>query len=384
MIEPSTRAPTSETPFSDDARERQVLAEICAMGLKRAQSTIPSFEAIDWDRLVSLARTHRVVPIVWRALARLEAPEIPAATRRELEGAYRDNALAAMRATAHLTKIVRALGEAGIRALPLKGVCLAASYYGDVAGRHAGDIDILVDPSHFDRANEIVRRLGYLRISNTTRAIAPDSFDEDLYFRLHSMFASPDGAVVELHFRLHFNPAILRVDVDAIESEGARAKLGGVQLPVMPTDLQFVFLATHGARHEWERLQWIYDIAILVDRVSDAEIIGWLALADEYSLTNPVIQALILAHSVFDISLPKEIRRIYDRSLRIRYMVARAKRAVVRGPDGNSEHAEPSFKIGRRFYRMCVTGQPAYLWHEFRNGLGALVARAIRPGAVLA
>lgn len=362
--------------------ERLLLARICASGLSRAPKEPIEVEGIDWQQFSSLARRHRIVPVVWRNLALPPALVIPPDVMREVREAHKRNALSAMQSAAHLMKIAGALAAAGIPALPLKGVCLAALHYGDIAARHAGDIDLLVAPAHLARANAIMRELGYLRISNETHAVMQEPFDEDMYFRLHSMHLSTDGAIVELHFQLHFNPAVLTVDVAEIVGLGIRARFGKASLAAMPNDLQFIFLATHGARHEWERLQWIYDIAIMADHASDAEIREWLATAEKHRLTNPAIQALVLAQRIFGISLPAEVARAHRKSLRIRYMVRRAERAMLRGPERAPDQLGPAFKLSRRLYRMCITSRPDYLWHELRNGFGALVARLTKPTAV--
>jgi hypothetical protein len=195
------------------------------------------------------------------------------------------------------------------------------------------------------------------------------------------MYVSADGVVVEMHYQLHFNPAVLPIDIRDVVGQGLTAPLGKRALPVMPSDLQLVFLATHGARHEWIRLQWIFDIAVTVDRASDADVRQWLKTAARHGLTNPVVQALVLAERHFGVPLPAEVMRAYRGSLRIRYMVSRAERAI-NGDPSEPPLPEPQFKLGRRLYRMCVTSRPAYLWHEFRNGFAALFTRLMKPSAV--
>lgn len=366
---------SSSSQRSDLDPEQTLIRSICAAGLVRAGKQSIETDGVDWTKFMLLARRHRIVPVIWRSIAAVRDRNLPPKVLRELKEADQQNALSALQSAAHLVKIVTALSAAGISSLPLKGVALAALQYGDIAGRFVGDIDLLVSPEHLARANAIMGELGYARISNDTRAIIRQPFQESTDFRLHSMHLSVDGAIIELHFQLHFNPAILSVDVAEIVASGPRTTFGKASLPSMPADLQFVFLATHGARHEWERLQWIYDIALMVDRASDAEVRSWLATAERHRLTNPVIQGMVLAQRMFGIALPEEVELAYRRSLRIRYMVQRASRSVSRGPATPSDVAHDRPKLGRRLYRMCVTGRPDYLWHELRNGMGALAGR---------
>jgi hypothetical protein len=361
--------------------ELRLLAWLCTSSLSRASLPTVGTAGIDWSHFSALARHHRIAPVVWRNLSDRPDLDIPSNAKRDLAEQHRANALHCMRTAAHLMRIVEALAKVGIPTLPLKGVCLAALYYHDIASRHVGDVDLLVAPTHLSRANQIMRELGYNRVSNDKRTVMKEPFEEANYFRLHSMYVGNDGIVVEMHFQLHFNPAILPINVKDVVARGATVSLGRAVLPVMPTALQFVFLATHGARHEWIRLQWIYDIAAMVDRASDAEVREWLKTAAHHRLTNPVVQALVIAERHFGVPLPAEVIRAYRGSLRIRYMVSRAEKAINSDPSG-PPLPEPQFKLGRRLYRMCVTSRPAYLWHEFRNGVGALFTRLMKPSAV--
>jgi hypothetical protein len=274
--------------------------------------------------------------------------------------------------------MVKALNAAGIPALPLKGICLALRYYDDIAARYAGDIDLLVPRAEVDRADDVLRGLGYLRVANKTRTVVGESFEEDTDYRLHYIYISRDGVPLELHFQLHNNPDVLAVDVAGVIAEGMSVAVGGTRLPIMPDDLQFVFLATHGARHEWVRLQWLCDIAVMMKRARPGEVAGWLAFAKRHSLTNPVVQAMVLAERLFALPPTPEIAPRYRRSRRIRYMVQRAEHTMFADQERKIDKPLASFDIGRRVYRMSMTGRPVYLWHELRNGWKAVSARFAR------
>jgi hypothetical protein len=359
--------------------EVRLLASLCAASLKHG-TTLPRVGAVglDWSRFAALARHHRVSPLVWRNLREWSDVEIPAWVVQDFREAYQENALHSLRLTSHLVRITAKLAASDIAAIPLKGISLAARYYPDLASRHAGDIDLLVAPAHLDRATETIRALGYLRVSNKSHVVVAEPFTEEMYFRFHCIFISPDGVLVELHFRLHNNPDILAVDVPDIVAAGNSVQFGNVSLRTMPDALQFVFLATHGARHEWVRLQWVCDIAVMVDRATPDEVRAWLAEAERYGLANPAVQALVLAHRLLGVALPPEVARAYARSRRIRYMVRRAEEALAQ-PAGKAEEPEATFKLGRRLYRMCMTSRPRYLWHELQNGFKAISARLMKP-----
>lgn len=375
-------SPVSEswTPRPGARPEERRLAWLCSLGLRHSAVAAPAeSDPVDWPRLVAIARRHRVAALVWRNLRARPDIEMPAAIVEQFRAAAHLNATNALRLTAHIVQVVSRLGSAGIQVLPLKGICLAARYYPDVSTRHAGDIDLLIAPENMATADSILRGMGYHRVTNTTHVWMPEPFTEDTDYRLHFIYMSPDGVLIELHFRLHNNPDVLPVGVDEIVAKGNTVRLGSATLPVMPDALQFVFLATHGARHEWVRLQWVCDIAMMVDRATADDVRAWLANAAGFGLVNPVVQALVIARHLLGIELPAEVSRAYARSWRIRYMVRRAENLLLKSADHKTDGPSQSFNPGRRLYRICVTSRPSYLLAELKDGLKALSARLAKP-----
>jgi hypothetical protein len=370
---------TEPTSLASAGPEERLLLWLCSSGLKhQAELPAPAHGDIDWRRVAALAQEHRVVPLIWHNLSKRPEVELPDWLVAEFRATHRQNALHGLQVTSLFIRAVSALSTAGSPSLPLKGVCLAARSYDNVAARYAGDIDLLVSPDHVSSAGVVLRETGFLRTSGKARTVGK-RFIEDPDYRLHTVYISRDGTPLELHFQLHNNPAILPVVVADLIAAGSTVKFGGTSLPVMQDDLQFVFLATHGARHEWVRLQWVCDIAVMLDRASSSEFQAWLATAERHSLINPVVQAMMLARRLLGSELPPEIDRRYGRSHRIRFLVRRAERSMFQG----ERRAPPSFDVGRRLYRMCITGRPAYLWHELRNGLRAVTGRFAKPPAAL-
>ncbi len=83
-------------------------------------------------------------------------PRLSALKRR-----YQINLHKALFLSRELIRIVEHLSALGIEVMPYKGVALAEMAYGDIALRHAGDIDLLIRPQDFPRIRDAVRELGY-------------------------------------------------------------------------------------------------------------------------------------------------------------------------------------------------------------------------------
>lgn len=114
-----------------------------------------------WPLILEPAYSHQVYPLLYRNLLELGFPGVPQAVQTELKSAYLVNAFRNQLFTEELARLLKLLGEAGVPAIPLKGVTLAQSLYGDPAARVSSDIDILLPPGDAVRARRVILRNGY-------------------------------------------------------------------------------------------------------------------------------------------------------------------------------------------------------------------------------
>src|SRR3989441_9965406 len=117
--------------------------------------------ALRWDLLLGRAGAHEVTPLVYRNLATLEFSGVPDPVRARLTDAFRINAIRSMLFAQELARLLRLLNQAGVPSIPLKGVTLAESLYGDYALRVSSDMDILVPPGEVVRARRLILGHGY-------------------------------------------------------------------------------------------------------------------------------------------------------------------------------------------------------------------------------
>ncbi len=367
--------------FANAGAEERLLCRLCDMALSGEVPHTPlKASEIDWRRFVALVRRHRVAPLVARVLLQGAAIQPPPWVIEHFQEEEAENGLNSLRLASELIAVVDALAAEGIASLPLKGICLAVRSYGDMALRHAGDIDVLVSPDDLVASDRIVRALGCTRISNKTHEAVPESFVENAAFIHHLCYGTPTGALLELHFSLCPNPKLLPLDVRAAVASGPRVRIGNRQLPALPDAFQFVFLATHGARHKWRRLQWVCDIAAITQGRSAGELDLWLTEAARYGLRNPALQALVMTSRLFDRPLPTGIAKAFGRSLPARYLVRQAELTIFRSLQDAPDKSAAGLDIGVRLYRMCLTARPGYHWNEMWRGMQSVWARATRSG----
>jgi hypothetical protein len=162
-----------------------------------------------------------------------------------------------------LIRIVNRLDSLGIEVTPYKGVVLSEVYYGDMAMRQSGDMDLFVHVADVPRIKSAVRDLGY-----TPRVPIPVEAEADyLASGYECTFDSPAGKnLLEVQWALQPRFYAVDFDMEGLFERAVTVNVGGrrVKTP-SPEDLLLV-LALHAAKHVWARLIWMRDIAQTIKR----------------------------------------------------------------------------------------------------------------------
>src|SRR5262249_2407753 len=88
---------------------------------------------INWPQVLEQVYAHGVYPLVYSNLRELGFSGVPDAIRTELKRAHLANTVRNQLLSQELAHLLRQLSDAGIPTIPLKGVFLAESFYGDPA-----------------------------------------------------------------------------------------------------------------------------------------------------------------------------------------------------------------------------------------------------------
>ncbi len=259
----------------------------------------PKLASVDWDQFMELTLHHRVYPSVYKQLKQLNSDHVPERVMKTLAGLYQHNTFEMLRLSGEMEQICRRLREADIDVLLLKGPVLAAELYGDIALRTSVDLDMMVDWRQLGRVEEILIGQGYVKDDYIKTVLG------DWKWRHHHVtFTHPHKRTkLEIHWRLNPSPGKEPSFRALWESKRISALTGG---PVysLGTEMLFIFLVMHGARHGWSRLRWLMDIHQLVTHQS----IHWpklIRLLRTYHYTHVAGQALLLASSLLGTEIPE-------------------------------------------------------------------------------
>lgn len=225
-------------------------------------------QPLDWEYVLNIAGRNGLLPLLSRNLLKYFRDRLPAEIDERLASFYQSNAQGNLYLSFKLTEVVKLLEDNGIPVLSFKGPTLAIQAYGDPALRHYVDLDILVQPRHFDRAIELLLNNGYqseISSGPLTRKLLFFTRQKDL-----SLFSSDNRTRVELHWKLSGTHFSLPFELDQLWNRMDSLNLGGNDLRVLAFNDLFVYLCLHGSRHGWERLAWVCDLNELIRRRGSA------------------------------------------------------------------------------------------------------------------
>src|SRR5712664_3295927 len=227
----------------------------------RDRQRLASFlRSSDWARLLILAEEHGVTGHLTASLRGLEEGLIPPEIRQALVDRQRAQIFFTLRLTAELFRILEQFTSEGIGALVVKGPVLAVRAYGDPAMRAYGDLDLLVRQRDIRRATDLMMAAGYHAAVTFAAIDAGKIPGQYLFSRADS------NLLVELHNDLTLRYFPRRLPLEAWFERQVCVQLDSREAPALSVEDELVLICVHGAKHLWERLMWIADVAALVSR----------------------------------------------------------------------------------------------------------------------
>ena len=247
--------------------------------LRRAlngETALPDADNIDWTVLLRLADAHAVIPILDIALRDLSLPDNVA---EELHSAVKRSAGWSLAQSAELVRLADLLDKNGIPFVAVKGPLLNAYLYGDLSVRSSGDIDLFVKREAVPQMRDILASNRY----PLTSTLHWNSSSACLHSRESEVsFVSPSEVSIDVHWRLlppYFASAFDKADV---WTSLKTATVAGRPVRILAPEPLLLFLCAHGAKHMYERLGWICDIARFLTITPDLDwntVISWAGRA---------------------------------------------------------------------------------------------------------
>src|SRR4029077_9652399 len=208
---------------------------------------------------------HGVTGLLTERARDLEDVLNPPNIKQELADRQRAQTFFTLRITAELFRILERFTAEGIGAMVVKGPVLAVRAYGDPAMRSYGDIDLLVRQSNIRRATELMTSAGFTPVVPLIAIDAGKIPGQYLFSKTDTKL------IIELHNALTLRFFPRRLPLEDFFARQVLVRLDTHEAPALSVEDELVLICIHGAKHFWERLMWIADVAALVTRQTDLD-----------------------------------------------------------------------------------------------------------------
>lgn len=263
----------------------------------------------EWDSRYTLDDLHddanNVLPAVYRAL-RHEVPEVPQLPR--IKGIYRRAWYHNQLLIGAGLEMIRALQDANIPVLLMKGVPLLFHWYGDSGVRPLGDVDLLIRPEDGERAVALFRERGWEPLVPIREPL------ETTLEMVHAIeFRLGAHGNIDLHPHA-LEECLYKGADDGFWSRAQPLSLPGLETQRLSATDMLLHVCVHGSRGAPGRVvHWIPDaLAIL----RGGEAIDWEILyreARSRRLIVPVREALAYLAERFEAPVPPRVLARFDR-----------------------------------------------------------------------
>ena len=258
----------------------------------------------DWDAVFRLADQHGTSSLLYQNLAPL-GNAVPSAVLMVLRQKYERNVHKSLFLARELVRILACLDAIGVVAIPYKGAALSEVYYGDMALRQSGDMDLFVRVENLPRIRNAVRDLGY-----TARvAIPQDAEAHYIASGYEYTFDSPAGNnLLELQWALQPRFYSVEFDMKGLFERAVEVTVAGRRAKTPSPEDLLIVLSVHAAKHGWGRLIWLCDIAQIMKQKS----LNWdwiRSQARELGIERILHVTLLLVNSLLGMTIPAEIKR---------------------------------------------------------------------------
>jgi len=277
---------------------------------------MPSSE-LDWVLFIDLIKKHRLVSHV---LKNTKAKIIlPNNIYKDLKSIQLDQIKKSLLLNGELLRIHDALNKINIDHIFFKGSLLSFELYNDIGFRNFRDIDLIVSKNDVEQANSAILDLEYgnfepdLKLSEKQKQI---NYSISHHYHLQHSELPVD---IELHWNLTNPKSFLSISTEVLLRNKQFIDFQSYTLPYISISENIVFLAAHGAIHQWYRLFWLKDFSEILLKSNQEKISKALKLSKKLNLGHCFRQACTLSHLVYKTDLPNfgSLKKINNRLIQI-------------------------------------------------------------------
>ncbi len=211
-----------------------------------------------------------------------------------------------------LTVVSKWLFEHSIDYLSFKGPVLSKIAYNDEFFRTGRDIDIIVPE---DKVIEIQNFL----FSRGFQSERPDKAGGKLFGKYLKMYTQAEyrhpklKISIEIHWQLFNNRHLLPAKLHNLIDYKTEEIISNQKIAFLGMQYQFVYLCIHGTQHNWSRLFWLLDIAVMVQKYTEKSFYeGLVEQTHNLKAERSVGAAMSLIKELFFVEIPEPLQEFIN------------------------------------------------------------------------
>jgi hypothetical protein len=297
---------------------------------------------VNWSDVVATAFQHHVASFLYENL-RLKAEElVPTVWLDSMRQYARESSGLALLLLSELLRIHEIFEAEQLPLIPYKGPVLSWLAYRSLTGRTFIDLDFVTKQENIPRASFLLKGAGFSAAFGPQEELAGPSGRAPGQY---AFFRESSRAQVELHTEQTLRYFPVPLDFDKMSRRFITVEIAGRKMRTFSVEDTLVMLCVHGAKHFWDRLAWIVDVAELIS----AQPVDWehsSRIAAEMKSTRVVLLGLYLAHEWLGAALPQPVLERAQRDPAVRWLAEK----VGAQFEGNAD-ASPSV-VPRALFRV--------------------------------
>lgn len=273
---------------------------------------------VDWPEFVAATIQHGLAPMLFEHLNAVGGDLVPATWLGALRKCAEDGGKTSLVLFAEALSLCERFDAEQISLIPYKGPVLSWLAYKSLVHRTSVDLDFVLEQRHIPRAVSLLASMGYRAGFDSCEAHAGErKYAPGQYW----FYRLPQKIHVELHTERTLRYFPVPLDLEGMSRRLISLELGGRTLRTFSIEDTLLMICVHGAKHLWDRLSWICDVAELIQ----SQPVNWdqaerTAIAAKSSRLLQL--GVFLARDLLEAPVPPRVLETAESDARIRWLAA--------------------------------------------------------------
>jgi SAM-dependent methyltransferase len=273
-------------------------------------------EGVNWNEALACAIHHDLGSFLYERFRNLDKCDLAQDQREAMAELATDMGRIDLAFLGEMLRLCRLFETAKIPAIPRNGPALAWLGNPYLELRNYTDLDFIVSQRYMPQVISLLRASGYSPQFDASEVQAGQQRQiPSRYAFLHDSTYHLLGLRTERNLRDFSHP----LNLNEMNSRTVQLEIGGQRVRTFSVEDTLVMLCVQGAKHFWERLSRIVDVANLVI----AQPVDWglaMRIAADLECSRLLLLGLSLAHDVAEVTLPNSVLEEAQRDANVRWL----------------------------------------------------------------